>query len=444
MKRLSHRQSGVLGRRIFLKALGLGIAAPLAMRMSRFARADPGSAPLRLCVIYVPNGAPIEHFDPIDTPTNSYILEALKDFDSSVKVIRGLSMNDGASNHAAIQAVLTGFSEGRGNDGKPSDSIDSLVGKGLGVKTHALGVIPHKWFGSNSHLIQSGEWVMPLESPAAAANTLFPEAPMDGPTDADFRREALSLTESQVGRMHAELAGLTREQNKLSIHLEALRELQSHKDLNSQCSMKPPLALAEKTASLDPFDGKNFAALIDGQLEVAAQALRCGTAQVITMQLMWATSDINFGFADGPGIQGGFHNTISHDASAGGRAQHADCIKWIYARIADQLLTVLAQDDPLDPGKTVLDNTLIYVCSEVCDGNQHNSHASDQWISGKPRYTYLPTVTIGGAGGYFNKQGIVTVERKHTDMLASVAEAMGTPITSMGGQAVQAIAELKA
>ena len=267
---------------------------------------------------------------------------------------------------------------------------------------------------------------------------------MDGPTDADFRREALSLTESQVGRMHAELAGLTREQNKLSIHLEALMELQSHKDLNSQCSMKPPLALAEKTASLDPFDGNNFAALMDGQLEVAAQALRCGTAQVITMQLKWATSDINFGFANGPGIQGGFHNTISHDASASGRAQHAECIKWIYARIADQLLTVLAQDDPLDPGQTVLDNTLIYVCSEVCDGNQHNSHASDQWISGKPTYTYLPTVTIGGAGGYFNKQGIVTVEREHTDMLASVAEAMGTPITSMGGQAVQAISELKA
>jgi hypothetical protein len=53
-----------LGRRLFLGALGLGLSAPMAMRMARRAVAVPGTRPRRLMIVYIPHGMPDEHFMP--------------------------------------------------------------------------------------------------------------------------------------------------------------------------------------------------------------------------------------------------------------------------------------------------------------------------------------------------------------------------------------------
>ena len=49
------RSRGRLQRRAFLSALGLGIAVPLALRMSRLAVAAPGARPTRLFIYYLPH-----------------------------------------------------------------------------------------------------------------------------------------------------------------------------------------------------------------------------------------------------------------------------------------------------------------------------------------------------------------------------------------------------
>ena len=54
----------LLRRRTFVKALSLGVAAPLALRMSRLAGAAAGARPTRLFIMYIPHGMPDEHFDP--------------------------------------------------------------------------------------------------------------------------------------------------------------------------------------------------------------------------------------------------------------------------------------------------------------------------------------------------------------------------------------------
>jgi hypothetical protein len=108
------------------------------------------------------------------------------------------------------------------------------------------------------------------------------------------------------------------------------------------------------------------------------------------------------------------------------------------------MLAVLNLPDPLDPTRTVLDNSLIYVTSEVGDGQDHSSGVHPV-ASGA--YLYLPQLLIGGAGGYLKAGGgivQVTDNRPHTDVLATVAEAMGAPLTDIGGQAVSVIQELKA
>ena len=102
-----------------------------------------------------------------------------------------------------------------------------------------------------------------------------------------------------------------------------------------------------------------------------------------------------------------------------GRAEFATCQRWFYERLAAKLLTLLDQPDPLDPSNTVLNNSLIYVCSEISDGANHNSDFSDVWLDGTPHESYLPAVLIGNASGAIAHREVLTAPRSHLDMLAT-------------------------
>src|SRR6266487_812463 len=129
-----------LHRRTFLTALGLGISAPLALKMSRLAGAAPGPRPKRLFILFVPHGIPLEHFDPV-TDNGDFNLMAkgiggfspLEPYKQYVTMVRGIGMADMASNHGAIRAALTGRNEGGDTEGVSADSIDYLIAQGLGV-----------------------------------------------------------------------------------------------------------------------------------------------------------------------------------------------------------------------------------------------------------------------------------------------------------------------
>lgn len=455
-----HRSQHRLMRRTFFKALGLGIAAPLALKMSRMAIAGPGDRPKRLFIFYIPHGMPPEHLEPYGEGdaflSASTVLGPLAPYKSRVSVVRGISMNDNISNHVAIRATLTGFAEGNG-----SDSIDRLIADGMGVTPHVLGAIPYDkgaGFYSDCYLVKHGSWVRPTESPADAVAELFEGVgpapmPMPGVDESKLRAATLAMTEAELEKLQAAVAGLTREENKLGIHLDAVRKLKAKANGEGppppmvSCDSKPLLPAVEATAGLDPLNQSNFGKILDAQLEASAHAFVCGSARLVTLQNMWVNSGLNFGFEGGPGIAKGHHDPVSHSWDAAGRAEFAQCQRWFFERLAEKFLKVLDQPDPLDiedPTRTVLDNSLVYVCSEVSDGANHNSDHSEVWLDGKPWKSSLPAILIGGGGGYMKGQQVVQVERKHTDVLATLAEAMDVPLGTIGGQSVSAIQELKA
>lgn len=453
-----HRSQHRLMRRTFLTALGLGIAAPLAARMSRLAVAAPGDRPKRLFIFYIPHGMPPEHVQPYGEGDaflqGSTVLAPLAPYRSRVAVVRGISMNDGISNHVAIRATLTGFAEGNG-----SDSIDRLIASGMGVTPHVLGAIPYDkgaGFYSDCYLVKHGSWVRPIESPVEAAAELFQgvgPAPMPGLDESKFRAATLALTEAELEAMQSAVTGLTREENKLALHLDAVRNLKAKASGEGppppmvSCDTKPALPAVDAVAGLDPLNQSYFGKIVDAHLEASAHAFVCGSARVITLQNMWVNSGLNFGFEGGPGIAKGHHDPVSHSWDGPGRAEFAQCQRWFFERLVAKFLTVLDQPDPLDledPTRSVLDNTLVYVCSEVSDGANHNSDHSDIWLDGQPWDSSLPAILIGGGGGYLKGQQVVQVERNHTDVLATLADAMDVPLATIGGQSVSVIQELKA
>jgi hypothetical protein len=453
-----------LRRRTFLAAMGLGIGAPLAMKMARLAGAAPAGRPTRLFILFIPHGFPLEHFDPT-TPAGDFSLTGrsmlglapLQKYQQQITMVRGIKMADGANNHPAIRAALTGFM-----DGGAVDSIDYVIGQALNVPAHVLGAIPYKkteGFSGDSHLAKhGGAWVRATERPADAVGDLFAGLGSGGATsggtvdETAFQTDAVALTEKQIDRMRQRVTGLSSEDNKLLIHLQALQGLVGGGTGVMGCTMKPALPSVDATASIDPLDETQFAKIYAGHLEAAAQAMLCGTARVITLQCLWVNSNILMNFPGGPNIPTEHHIGLSHAGTP--RDPYAKAQQWFFQMLADKMLAVLDQPDPADPAHTVLENSLIYVTTEVSDGGNHNSDAGPTWVFGQERYTYLPQLLIGGAGGYLKPGGrivqvwdpkeAITKGRPHTDVLASIADAMGVPLTKIGSAPVSLIQELKA
>jgi hypothetical protein len=438
-------------------ALGLGLAAPLALRSSLVARAQAAPRPPRLFIFFIPHGVPWEHFDSVG-PSGKLDFNAsgiggfspLEPYRNSVTVLRGISMANDARDHEAIRAALTGFPEGGS-----VDSIDYTIAKSLGVRPHVLGAFPYApadGFTQNSHLAKhGGVWVRALESPIAAADEMFGAVTVGAtpPTvdETAFEQEELALAQTQVARLARDVEGLAVQESKLVVHLEALRSLAiASAPAATGCPTRPALPALTALAGADPLDPTQFGHMLDAHLEVAANAMVCGAARVITLQAMYARCDLRFDFLDGPGIAAEHHLGLSHVVDP--REPYARAQQWLIGRLATKMLSVLAQPDPLDPSHSVLDNSIVYVLSEISDGSAHNSDAESLTVGSLPSlYTYLPQVVIGGGAGYFKPGGrVVQVqdERPHTDVLATIAAAMGARVGALGGRAVSEIEELKA
>src|SRR5947209_8022062 len=58
------RATRLLERRMFLKALALGLTVPVAARLARTASAATATAPKRFFLMYMPHGIAPEHYNP--------------------------------------------------------------------------------------------------------------------------------------------------------------------------------------------------------------------------------------------------------------------------------------------------------------------------------------------------------------------------------------------
>jgi hypothetical protein len=442
--------SRILSRRTFLRALALGVPTSLALHMSRLAVAQPLGRPRRLLVFFVPHGMPAEHYDPggqgksFDLGANAKgsVLKVFKPYQDQFTLLRGIEYV-GRTQHQAIAAVLTG-------DGMVS--VDQAIGKGLGQKPLLLGANAYlkDQFGPDTNLFRNTEWVAPELSPVKAAAGLVPGAmPSMGNTmsEREFEQAALALGIGELEALSRELGALSATKSRLSVHLEGLTALKARAAPGTtlptgMCSVTglPNLEAvrAESAGGANAayfYDKSKFKPLYLAQLEVARQALICGT-RVVGLQAMWASGQINFGFM---GVNKDHHDPVSHSRDEAGRAEFARVQSWIYAQLEELVLRPLrATPDPLDPGRKVLDNTLVYVCSEIADGNEHNCKKAIMEIGATKITTQLPLFLIGGGGGAVTTGQVLDFEnRTHKDLLATLCTAMGVAGTAFSSAPIK-------
>jgi hypothetical protein len=452
------KASYLLQRRTFMRALGLGISAPLALQMSRLAVAQPAGRPRRLLVFFVPHGMPAEHYDPggqgkaFDLAANPRVgvLKVFKPYQDQFLLLRGIAY-EGRTQHQAINTVLTG---------ETMLSVDQVVGKALAQRPLLLGANAYlkDQFGPDNNIFRNTEWVAPELNPVKAAEGILsagstPVAPGAMPVpEAEFQKAALALGIAEIEALQKSLGTLTATQSRLSVHLDSLRAIKDRAPAGDgaggplpagQCQAAMPKLDAVRSASGGGsnaayfFDKTNFQALLLAQMEVARQALICGT-RIVGLQAMWASGQINFGFM---GVNKDHHDPISHSRDEAGRAEFARVQQWIYGQLEEQVLRPLrAAPDPLDPAHNVLDNTLVYICSEIADGNEHNCNKQIMELGAMKVTTLLPTMLIGGGGGAIATGQVLDFEnRSHKDLLAAICAGMGAPGSNFSGTPVKEI-----
>ena len=468
------RATGRLQRRLFLKALALGLALPAAARLARTATAATSAAPKRFFLMYMPHGVAPEHFNPqvsdsdrtifaLDK-TNVSILGPLQKYNSYVNVYQGFKYLGGQT-HSSSLTCLSGLAGGP-DETTPRTTLEHVIAQALGVKPLILGACSHLAtnFDANGKLFWNGTAVEPQKSPVAAADALFAGAsstPVND-SDAQLRKDLLSLTESEIQALQGTLGDLTTEKTKLQRHLEALQAVQNGSGSNGQtsCTGAPSLPTVDKVRAaskgqvVDPSGGNdyfyaeaNFPLIFQAQLELIAQALVCNAAQVTALMPMFPTCDFKFDFVQPGSVApaGGWahHSGLSHTGyqpadgaqydsplsvnnfKSDTRAAFGNAQRWFMEQLDQYVLQVLANvDDPAAPGSKVLDNTLIYLMSEIGDGSGHTTLSTVEF----PQVpSYLPLVSIGKAGGALKSGQIVRfdTDRPASDLYSSFAKAMG-------------------
>src|SRR6185369_9140579 len=74
------RAAQAVNRRMFLKAMALGMSVPAAMRLARMATAATGTPAKRFFLMYIPHGTAPEHFVPKITNWNPTATANYTDF----------------------------------------------------------------------------------------------------------------------------------------------------------------------------------------------------------------------------------------------------------------------------------------------------------------------------------------------------------------------------
>ena len=220
------------------------------------------------------------------------------------------------------------------------------------------------------------------------------------------RLSVIDYASDQVEALEAQLGKTDRD--KLDQYLTGLRDLE--KRVTNE-STEPVCALPTM------FSGAyaDHATHVDLMTELMVLAFQCDMTRVITFMLENAGSYRDYAFIGAPGA----HHEISHHMDLPENFAKLEIIdRWEMLQFA-KLLQKL-KSSPEGDG-TLLDNCVVYLSSEISDGNAHN-------------HDKLPVLLAGRAGGQLTPGRHV----KYADapalgnLFVSIAGMFGVPLATFG------------
>lgn len=452
-------------RRTALKASSIGLAS----LMSQLSVSSPrswgqgGSAPSRLVVFYFPDGVPGRSdrgepslWDCLGNGRDFMLSECLRPLQRHRQrclFLNGLSMGstDSGSHPGGAKKLLTGVDGGFGR------SVDQHLANVFGVESpfrhlylSAMTTVnnpPSDCFISYS---EAGQTATSEDDPRRAFQRLFGGS-LSGqgatmPPSQSAHRDELSVLNGAMSELN-DLRGRAPRaaQRRLDQQLASLRTVErrlsalSDRDMGSGPSLgscqAPSLSTSLNGWPTTLSDPALFPSILSAQAELMALSLACGLTRVGVLQSSRHTSELIMSrFPSAPFSDPQF-DMRSHQASHYGPShdrEKREFIDFLAQRIwfVEQFSAFLDLLESYPEGEgTLLDSTLVLLCTEVSDGNTHG-------------HDEMPFVLAGGqhlglnGGRALNLNG-----RRHGDLLATLCHLMGDPIDRYGQQGAGPIYE---
>jgi hypothetical protein len=426
------------------------LALPFVRMLERGAAAHgPSGHAKRLIVLYHPDGVPgpsgngqPSAWHPTGSETQFTLppmLASLQPYRDRCVFFRGLSLGatDVGSHPGGAKKLLTAVDGGNGIS--IDQHLAQTVGAGDPFRSLYLGAMAnHNGASGDKHIsyVAPGVSATPDDDPVAAFDRVFGTSGTTtggggGGTDPRVTRRLGVLDRSKVelealrGRL-----GVV-EKTKLDVHLEAVREVEQRiaalggSGGGGGTCQAPSIDAAGLTAST-LYAPERFPQILRAQIDLMVQAMACGVTRVGVIQGSIHTSELIMSrFMSTPMYDAGFdmrshqasHYGASHDETHREYRAYAQQATWWMEQLA-YLLGQLAMRP--EDGGTMLDHSLVLSCTEVCDGNTHG-------------HDDMPFILAGGGSGRIRTGRLLQLGyRRHSDLLLSIANAMGSGITSYG------------
>ena len=397
---------GPLSRRPVLRGLGAALALPWLEAMgprSAFA-ATASTAPLRMAVLYVPNGIQMDAWVPAKTgaleitPT----LQPLADLKDKISILSGLTQRkafangDGGGDHArALATFLTGTQAKKtdGADIRAGVSVDQLAAQHVGRHTRFPSLEIGCDAGAQSGNCDSGyscaysssiSWRSPTQpvpkdvNPKHVFERLFTNG-RPGETTAQrvrrqkYQKSIIDFVQEDAAKLHAQV-GMS-DKRKLDEYLSAVRELEVRVE---KAAKAPSGKLVEQAAPAGiPATYEEHIKLLGDLMVLAFQT---DATRISTFVLSNEGSNRSYNFI---GVPEGHHDLSHHES----KDEKRNKLKQIDQFHTKQLAYVLEKMNSVKEGNgTLLDNSVVLFGSGIGDGNAHN-------------HDNLPLLLAGNAGG---------------------------------------------
>jgi hypothetical protein len=418
--------SRTISRRTVLKGLGVTMCLPLleSLRpleaLGEAGKAAKGKPPVRLAVLYMPNGVHPHHWTPKGIGSGfelSSTLAPLKSVQSEILVLTEL-MNqnsiEGDGHYVKVAPFLTGtaITKTTGHDLRSGGvSLDQLAAQRIGNLTPLPSIElsvepPTTYVDTNvgytalygSHI----SWSSPTTpvsrevNPQHAFDRLFRTSDSRHGRGASLRDQSvLDLVMEDARRLQGQVGQADR--LKLEEYFDAVRSVEKRIAFDAQRRKAEyegdPLARKEierlggriKDYYQDPARirerGIDHTEQVRLMLDIIALAFWTDSTRVATFMFGNEVSGRNFSFL--PGVNGGHHQISHHENDKGKLEEYRRINVWHveqYAYLLERLKSIREGEG------TLLDNCMVMFGSGMRDGNYHSPYN-------------LPIVLAGRAGG---------------------------------------------
>ncbi len=422
-----------LTRRTFLGGAAATIALPFLDAMRTPALAGEGD-PLRMLFYFLPNGLHLPSWVPDATGAEfdlKPIAAPLAELKDELLFVSGLANrnaeDDVAGDHArGTASFLTAryIVKSEGEDIENGVSVDQeaapLLGTGSLFPSLQLGIDGGDSVGAcdsgySCAYIRAVSWAGPatplakVVSPALLFDRMF--AGYDPTLTAADRERRRALRTSVLDHAVAQANDLerklgVRDRAKLDEYLTGVRELEQRIAADDgELACEPPDR---------PPEDLLFVQHVQAMTDLMVLAFECDLTRTISFMFGNGSSYRSFPFL---GVSGAHHELSHHQDDPEKIAAIETIATWEMERVAD-LLTKLRD-------KALLDSTMVYVGSEISDGNGH-------W------HYDLPVLLAGRLGGAISPGRHVRyeAERPIAELYLEMLQAIGSGATTFGDDGV--------